>query len=166
VRVAPTPILPRLFWQLAEALPALRLAGITVLAIVVMSGWLMVHNNLWDSPSGHLERQKALLYNASTALTLSIGVACMYAILFVLALLASIVLIEGSYFGQVLGHPAGPASYLKLVWLSTSVGIVAGAVGSSPRRRGTRPPGDLQPARAGAAAAQPRTRRGSRRRRR
>jgi hypothetical protein len=119
------------FWKLAEALPALRLAGITVLAIVVMSGWLMVHNHLWDSPSGHAERQKALLYNASTALTLSIGVACMYAILFVLALVASIVLIEGSYFGQVLGHPAGPASYLKLVWLSTSVGIVAGAVGSS-----------------------------------
>ncbi|MEV5719078.1 hypothetical protein AB0L41_34765 [Amycolatopsis mediterranei] len=67
------------FWKLAEALPALRLAGITVLAIVVMSGWLMVHNRLWDSPSGHDERQKALLYNASTALTLSIGVACMYA---------------------------------------------------------------------------------------
>ncbi len=119
------------FWKLAEALPALRPAGITVLANVVMSGWLMVHNHLWDSPSGHSERQKALLYNASTALTLSIGVACMDAILSVPALVASIVLIEGSYFGEVLGHPAGPASYLKLVWLSTSVGIVAGAVGSS-----------------------------------
>ncbi|MGW4059349.1 hypothetical protein ACWEGE_13765 [Amycolatopsis sp. NPDC004747] len=119
------------FWKLAEALPALRLAGITVLAIVVMAGWLMVHNHLWDSPSGHLDRRKALLYNASTALTLSIGVACMYAILFGLALVASIVLVEGTYFGQVLGHPAGPGSYLKLVWLATSVGIVAGAVGSS-----------------------------------
>ncbi|WP_245589683.1 hypothetical protein [Amycolatopsis balhimycina] len=40
-------------------------------------------------------------------------------------------LIEGTYFAQVLGHPAGPAPYLKLVWLATSVGIVAGAVGSS-----------------------------------
>ncbi|MEU8415937.1 hypothetical protein AB0C24_24390 [Amycolatopsis japonica] len=119
------------FWKLAEALPELRLAGITALAIVVMSGWLMVHNHLWDSPSGHLERRKALLYNVSTALTLAIGVACMYVILFGLALLASIVLVEGTYFAQVLGHPAGPASYLKLVWLATSVGIVAGAVGSS-----------------------------------
>ncbi|GAB3146757.1 hypothetical protein GCM10027258_38920 [Amycolatopsis stemonae] len=119
------------FWKLAEALPTLRLAGITVLAIVVMAGWLMVHNHLWDSPSGHLDRRKAVLYNASTALTLSIGVACMYAVLFGLALVASIVLVEGTYFGQTLGHPAGPASYLKLVWLATSVGIVAGAVGSS-----------------------------------
>ncbi|MEU0465274.1 hypothetical protein ABZ215_14840 [Amycolatopsis sp. NPDC006131] len=119
------------FWRLAEALPALRLAGITVLAIVVMSGWLMLHNHLWDSPSGHLERRKALLYNASTALTLTIGVACMYAILFGLALLAAVVLVEGTYMAQVLGHPAGPASYLKLVWLSASVGIVAGAMGSS-----------------------------------
>ncbi|SEF24525.1 hypothetical protein SAMN05421837_102753 [Amycolatopsis pretoriensis] len=119
------------FWKLAEALPTLRLAGITLLAIALMAGWLMVHNHLWDSPSGHLDRRKAVLYNASTALTLSIGVACMYAILFVLALLASIVLIEGTYFGQTLGHPAGPASYLKLVWLATSVGIVAGAMGSN-----------------------------------
>ncbi|MEU7791315.1 hypothetical protein [Amycolatopsis sp. NPDC049159] len=119
------------FWKLAEALPGLRLAGITVLAIVVMAGWLMVHNRLWDSPSGHLDRRKALLYNASTVLTLSIGVACMYVILFVLALVASVVLVEGTYFGEVLGHPAGPVSYLKLVWLATSVGIVAGAVGSS-----------------------------------
>ncbi|WP_244180132.1 hypothetical protein [Amycolatopsis pretoriensis] len=116
-------------WRLVPNLAgARRLAGITVLAIVVMAGWLMVHNHLWDSPSGHLDRRKALLYNVSTALTLSIGVACMYAILFALA---SIVLVEGTYFGQVLGHPAGPASYLKLVWLATSVGIVAGAMGSS-----------------------------------
>ncbi|WP_290055615.1 hypothetical protein [Amycolatopsis solani] len=119
------------FWKLAEALSTLRLAGIMVLAIVVMAGWLIVHNHLWDKPSGHLDRRKAVLYNASTALTLSIGVACMYAILFAMALLASVVLVEGTYLGEVLGHPAGPSSYLKLVWLASSVGIVAGAMGSN-----------------------------------
>lgn len=119
------------FWRLAEALPALRLAGITVLAIAVMSGWLMVHNHLWDSPPGHVARREAVLYNASTVLTLALGVTCMYAILFGLALVAAVVLVEGTYLAQVLGHPAGPGSYLKLAWLSTSVGIVAGAVGSS-----------------------------------
>ena len=77
------------------------------------------------------ERRKALLYNTSTAATLAIGVACMYAILFVLSLLAAAVLINSDYFAQTLGHPVGAGSYLNLVWLCTSVGIVAGALGSS-----------------------------------
>lgn len=119
------------FWKLADALPPLRLAAITVLAILVMTVWLTVYNNLWDRPSEADERRKALLYNISTATTLAIGVACMYAILFVLALLAAAVLIDSGYFAQTLGHPVGMGSYLNLVWLCSSVGIVAGALGSS-----------------------------------
>ncbi|OXM56159.1 hypothetical protein CFP71_14610, partial [Amycolatopsis thailandensis] len=85
----------------------------------------------WDRPSEAAERRKALLYNVSTVTTLAIGVACMYAILFVLALLAAAVLIDSGYLAQTLGHPVGVGSYLNLVWLCSSVGIVAGALGSS-----------------------------------
>ncbi|GAA3892755.1 hypothetical protein GCM10022243_67140 [Saccharothrix violaceirubra] len=119
------------FWKLADALPPLRLAAITVVTILVMTVWLTAYNHLWDRPSGTSERRKALLYNMSTATTLAIGVACMYAILFALALLAAVVLIDSGYFAQALGHPVGAGSYLKLVWLCSSVGIVAGALGSS-----------------------------------
>jgi uncharacterized membrane protein len=96
-----------------------------------MAVWLMVYNHLWDRPSQAAERRKAMLYNVSTATTLAIGVACMYAILFVLALLAAVVLIDSGYLAQTLGHPVGVGSYLNLVWLCSSVGIVAGALGSS-----------------------------------
>ena len=119
------------FWNLADALSPLRLAGITVLTILVMTVWLTVYNHLWDRPSEANEQRKALLYNVSTATTLAIGVACMYAILFVLALLAAAVLIDSGYLAQTLGHPVGVGSYLNLVWLCSSVGIVAGALGSS-----------------------------------
>ncbi|CCH32556.1 hypothetical protein ABZ816_23545 [Actinosynnema sp. NPDC047251] len=119
------------FWKLADALPPLRLAAITVVTVLVMTVWLTVRNHLWDRPSETAERRKMLLYNVSTATTLAIGVACMYAILFVLALLAAAVLIDSGYFEQTLGHPVGAGSYLKLVWLCSSVGIVAGALGSS-----------------------------------
>jgi hypothetical protein len=54
------------------------------------------------------------MYNVSTAITLAIGVACMYVILFVLALLVAVVLIDSSYLAQTLGHPAGVGSYLNL----------------------------------------------------
>jgi len=119
------------FWKLADALSPLRLAGIMVVTVVIMAVWLMVYNHLWDRPSGGVERRKAVLYNVSTAATLAIGVACMYAILFVVALLAAAVVIDSGYFAQTLGHPAGVGSYLTLVWLCSSVGIVAGALGSS-----------------------------------
>ncbi|WP_328453140.1 hypothetical protein [Amycolatopsis sp. NBC_00438] len=119
------------FWKLADALSPLRLTGITVVTVLVMALWLMVYNHLWDRPSGSVERRKAVLYNASTAATLAIGVACMYAILYVVALLAAAVLIDSGYFAQTLGHPVGVGSYLNLVWLCSSVGIVAGALGSS-----------------------------------
>ncbi|MEU4674603.1 hypothetical protein AB0F91_43270 [Amycolatopsis sp. NPDC023774] len=119
------------FWKLADALSPLRLAAITVVTILVMTVWLTVYNHLWDRPSEAAERRKALLYNVSTATTLAIGVACMYAILYVLALLAAAVLIDSGYFAQALEHPVGVGSYLNLVWLCSSVGIVAGALGSS-----------------------------------
>ncbi|MFC9250746.1 hypothetical protein [Amycolatopsis thailandensis] len=119
------------FWKLADALPPLRLAAITVVTVLIMTVWLTVYNHLWDRPSEAAERRKALLYNVSTVTTLAIGVACMYAILFVLALLAAAVLIDSGYLAQTLGHPVGVGSYLNLVWLCSSVGIVAGALGSS-----------------------------------
>ncbi|SDZ34334.1 hypothetical protein SAMN05421504_11337 [Amycolatopsis xylanica] len=119
------------FWKLADALSPLRLTAITVVTVVVMTVWLTLYNHLWDRPSDAAERRKALLYNVSTATTLAIGVVCMYVILYVLALLAAAVLIDSGYFAQALGHPVGVGSYLNLVWLCSSVGIVAGALGSS-----------------------------------
>ncbi|GAB3746913.1 hypothetical protein GCM10027598_85240 [Amycolatopsis oliviviridis] len=119
------------FWKLADALPPLRLTAIMVVTVLIMTVWLTVYNHLWDRPSEAAERRKALLYNVSTVTTLAIGVACMYAILFVLALLAAAVLIDSGYLAQTLGHSVGVGSYLNLVWLCSSVGIVAGALGSS-----------------------------------
>jgi hypothetical protein len=119
------------FWKLATALSAWRLALINVMAILAMAGWLLVYNKLWDRPRAHQPREKAVLYNASTVLTLLIGVSCMYVILFVLALLAALVSIDSGYLASQLGQPATIGRYLTIAWLASSVGIVAGALGSS-----------------------------------
>jgi choline-glycine betaine transporter len=63
--------------------------------------------------------------------TLTVGVACMYAILCVVALLAAFAVIDSSYLASRLGHPSDLSSYTTIVWLASSVGIVAGALGSS-----------------------------------
>jgi hypothetical protein len=72
-----------------------------------------------------------VLYNLSTMVTLSIGVACMYVILYFVTLLGAAILIDSRYLQSRLGHPVSVADYARLVWLTSSVGIVAGALGSS-----------------------------------
>jgi heme exporter protein D len=115
-------------WSMAEALPLWRLALINVLAIAAMVGWLICYNNMWDRRG---RTHQTLLYNASTIITLTISVACMYATLYVLALLAAGVVIDDGYLGSKVGHPVGIGDYAILVWLASSMGIVAGALGSS-----------------------------------
>jgi hypothetical protein len=119
------------FWSMANALAVWRLCLINALAIAAMSAWLLYYNRLWERPAGYQVREKAVLYNLSTLLTLLIGVACMYSILYLLALLVAGITIDSDYLQSQLHHPAGIGSYATIVWLTSSVGIVAGALGSS-----------------------------------
>jgi hypothetical protein len=119
------------FWFLADNLPPWRLALINLLAVLAMTFWLLIYNHLWARPSNRAEREKAVLDNLSTLATLLLGVICMYAILYVATLCASLIMIDNGYLSRQLGHHAGLAGYATITWLSCSVGIVAGALGSS-----------------------------------
>ena len=119
------------FWSMADALSPWRLGLITVIAVGAMATWLLVRNNLWEKPQKQSVRKKAYLYNASTLATLFIGVACMYVILYIVTLLAALVAIDSSYLSLRLGHTSGFPQYATIVWLASSIGIVAGALGSS-----------------------------------
>lgn len=118
-------------WGMANALSFGRLCGIAVFAIGMMVGWLIAYNNLWDRPRDQANREKAVLYNAATVCTLLAGVACMYLVLFTLTLVAALAVISADYLRTQLGHPVGVVDYLSLVWLASSMGTVAGALGSS-----------------------------------
>jgi hypothetical protein len=118
------------FWNIADALPPWRLGLINAVAIAALVTWLLLYNRLWEKPTQRSERAKAVLYNVSTLVTLTIGVACMYVILYVVALVAAFAVIDGSYLSSRLGHPSNLASYATIAWLACSVGIVAGALGS------------------------------------
>lgn len=118
-------------WTLAEALPVWRLALINILAILLMVGWLIYYNHLWERPAGPGPARRAILYNASTVITLAISVTCMYAALYAGALVAAAAVIDAGYLSSKVGHPVGPGDYATLAWLACSMGIVAGALGSS-----------------------------------
>ncbi|HEY1914170.1 MAG TPA: hypothetical protein VGH27_01215 [Streptosporangiaceae bacterium] len=116
---------------MAEALPAWRLALIMVAAMAMLAGWLLVYNHMWEPPAGHRTPAEAMIYNASTAVTLMVGVACMYGILYAISLAAALLVLDDGYLSSQLGRPVGFGDYATLVWLASSIGVAAGALGSS-----------------------------------
>ena len=72
-----------------------------------------------------------MLYNAATLLTLALGAVCAFVLLFVVMLVGVGVVIPSDYLESTLGHPVGVGDYTALAWLSSAMGTVAGALGSS-----------------------------------
>jgi chromate transport protein ChrA len=117
-------------WQMADSLSWVRLLALMLLAIVAMVVWIIVAHHLWERPANQEVREQAALYNASTALTLSVAVLFSYAVLFVLVLLAAGFFLESGFLQSNLGHPVGVSDYVRLAWMATSLATVAGALGS------------------------------------
>jgi hypothetical protein len=118
-------------WKMADSLSPPRLALINFFAVTALITWVIIHNSLWDRGRSRKDRATAALYNAATVLTLLVGVACMYVVLFVVSLVAAVVVIPDGYLLVILGHPVSFGSYVVLVWLASSMGTIAGALGSS-----------------------------------
>jgi hypothetical protein len=117
-------------WQLAAALSPLRLAVIAVLAVVAMAIWLIVDNGLWERPAAREHREEATLFNAATAATIGLGVACMAVLLVGLTTAAAAVVIPQQMMPGAVDGAATLTAYLRLGVLAGAMGIVAGALGS------------------------------------
>jgi hypothetical protein len=117
-------------WQLADLLGPVKLLIAMVFAVAAMVIWLIMAHHLWERPSEAATREEVRLYNASTVVTLALGVGCLYAGLFLVIALAESFLIPPGYFEATLGHPVGWGDYLGVAWFATSLALVAGALGS------------------------------------
>lgn len=119
-------------WNMADTLSPARLVFINVVVISSMVWWLIFHNGLWERSTAHGGySDQPRLYNATTVLTLLVGVACMYALLFIATFLASLTVISAEYLEASLGHPVDVKDYMQIAWLSSCMGVVAGALGSN-----------------------------------
>ncbi|WP_055475974.1 hypothetical protein [Gordonia sp. HS-NH1] len=117
-------------WSMANALSAWRLAAITLLSLVLASVWLITNNRLWERATV-TARPRARLYNMATVCTVVFSAVVLYAGLFAATLAAALIVIDESFLASQLGHAVGLRNYVYLSWLATSMGIFAGALGSS-----------------------------------
>lgn len=118
-------------WTLAADMGVDRLSVVTVLAVIGMTSWLIATNGLWARRSDWSTRRWAAMDNLATVITVAVAALMIYAGLFLLLFLASAVVVPPHYLSETLGVPAGIEHYLKLSWLAASLGLIAGAIGSS-----------------------------------
>ncbi|MBJ6999321.1 hypothetical protein ACFYMX_01815 [Streptomyces griseofuscus] len=119
-------------WSLATSLSTPRLVIATVGSVALMIGWLIVDANLWHrtdevSPEA---RKRAALYNASTVVTLGIGVLVCYAGLVAINLVWALFILNDRLFASTTRTPLHGAEYWTLSWFVASVATVGGALGS------------------------------------
>ena len=119
-------------WQIGDLLGTTRQVIASLASIAVLVFWLITAHGLWERRQRNSERdrEQVLLYNTSTVLTLTIGVSTMYAGLFAVNLLVALFLVPTNLLTSTLGH-AEFSVYVSLAWGFTTMGVVAGALGSS-----------------------------------
>ena len=117
-------------WLLSTRLAAGKLILTLLVAVALMVAWIIGAHHLWERARDEGEREETVLYNASTVLTLSIGVVVMSAAVYMLTLLVSLFFLEPSVLGSSLGRPPTFGDHLVLAWLATGLATIAGALGS------------------------------------
>ena len=117
-------------WQLSDTMGPWRLSATTILATVAMIAWLIIDHKLWERPPSADERQRAVLYNAATVVTLTVGVVILHIGLFVLLLLTAWWTLPPQMVAQNIGHPVFPSTLLLMAWLVAAVATLGGALGS------------------------------------
>ncbi|MCF3142754.1 hypothetical protein [Streptomyces platensis] len=119
-------------WSLAASLSAPRLVIAMVGSVALMIGWLIVDADLWHrtdevSPEA---RKRAALYNASTVVTVGIGVLVCYVGLMVINWVWALFILNDRLFASMTRTPLHATEYWTLSWFVSSVATVAGALGS------------------------------------
>jgi hypothetical protein len=117
------------FWTLAGHMSWQRLAGLAIAALVVTSVALIAAHDLWERSTRPQTRERVVLFNAVTTLTIAIGVLTLYLALLAFSVVGSFSLIPPSALKDQIGH-ATTGDYLRLAWLATSLATLAGALGS------------------------------------
>jgi len=117
-------------WRLGDALGWIRLSAIGVGSVSAITAALILGAGLWEHASHTVGRKQVTLFNLATTATVVLGVLSLYAALLLLALLTSPVLVPLHLFEEGIGHPAGVGDYMKLVWLTSALATLGGALGA------------------------------------
>ena len=117
-------------WRLGVALGWIRLSAIGVGSVAAITVALIAGAGLWEHESHPVGRKQVTLFNLATTATVVLGVLSLYAALLLLALLTAPVLVPSRLLEEGIGHAVRVGDYMKLVWLTSSLATLGGALGA------------------------------------
>ena len=117
-------------WRLSAALSWWRLLAVCLASLAVTIVAVIVAHELWERAPDPRARAQVLLFNVTTALTVTIGIASLYAALFVLVLAGAVLVITAPVLADALGRDTSARDYVTLAWFAASFATVAGALGT------------------------------------
>jgi len=117
-------------WRLSSSAGWWRLLIMCLLAITGTVAAVIGAHGLWERVPDPRVRGQVVLFNVTTALTVAIGILCLYLVLFALSFGAAELLIRPAVFASALGHAAHTSDYLALAWFAASFATVAGGLGA------------------------------------
>lgn len=120
-------------WELSLEYEWWRFILLTILSMTGMIFWLIYAHQLWEKPSSTTDKKYRFLYNTTTFLTLLLITIVNYFFVFILLSFSISMFVPPSLFNDWTG--AEPEinifNFLNLVWFTTSLGILAGALGTT-----------------------------------
>jgi hypothetical protein len=121
-------------WQLAASMDTPRLLLTAIGSILAIGASLIIGHDLWErSPGRELSeeaRERMLLSNLTTLITVLIGVLTLYLAQLAIAAGVVLVLIPPEVLESQAGLAPDLGHYLSLAWLTTSIAMVGGALGA------------------------------------
>ncbi|MCI2934608.1 5,10-methylene-tetrahydrofolate dehydrogenase [Staphylococcus haemolyticus] len=120
-------------WELSVQYSTLRFIVLMIISILGMAGWLLYAHQLFEEKTAKSQRVYRYVYNATTLLTLVIITLMNYVVLYVLLSISISLFVPVGLFNS--WTSANPdftfINYLKLLWFVSSLGLLAGAMGST-----------------------------------
>jgi hypothetical protein len=118
-------------WQLGNAHSFERLGLLSVWAIAAIVTWLIVYHHLWErGGEDAVDPEQVTLFNASTVLTLMLGIGIAYLGLLLINLVVAHLAIAPDVAREQLMEDVGFTEYFKLTWMATTGASLAGSLGS------------------------------------
>lgn len=120
-------------WQLSVAYSPFRLFTLMLASIIGMVAWLTFSHKLWERPSSKGQSKYRKLYNITTITTLTSIAIIIYIVLFLIMLFSISLFVPLNLFKSWAEVNPDDSIYplVRLAWLVSSLGVLAGAVGST-----------------------------------
>jgi hypothetical protein len=118
-------------WKVADGLGFARLSALCAAAVAVTCLTLVMAHDLWERAPSPAQRERVLLGNLTTAITIVIGVLTLFAALLIISIVCLSALIAPSVLADEVGHDVGSENYLKVALVLSMLATLGGALGSA-----------------------------------